>query len=117
MRSLLLNTETWDLCLNGAGQIMVTDGPYCIAQNVANAIRLFTDDAWFDPQKGVPHFMIELGKRKPSVAVLRNRLRKEAMKVQGVINAEVIISDITDRTVNGDIRLILEGDATAEVSF
>lgn len=117
MRSLMLDVETWDLCLDSAGQIKLTDGPYCTAQKVANATRLFTDDAWYDPDKGIPHFEIELGHTAPSISILRSRLRQEAINISGVLDAEVNITGLTDRTVNGDIRLELDTGESAEVTF
>ena len=117
MRSLLLDTDTWDLTLDKAGQIVQTDGAYCIAQNVSNAIRLFTNDAWYDPDRGIPHFAIELGESSPSISVLRSRIRKAAIEVDGVDDATVTIEGLTERTVTGSILLQLDTGETAEVMF
>ena len=43
--TLMLDPDEWDLILDDGGQIVDTAGAYGIAQNVANAVRLFTDDA------------------------------------------------------------------------
>ena len=116
MRTLFLDQDTWDLALDGAGQIKVTSGPYAIAQNVANACRLFTNDAWYDPDKGIPHFAIDLGQR-PSVAVVRNRIRKASLSVEGVANADVQVEGVTDRNMTGNIALTLEDGTQADVGF
>ena len=50
-RSLLLN-DKWDIFLSPSGDIALTDGLYCDAQNVANAVRLFTNDAYLAQDKG-----------------------------------------------------------------
>ena len=115
-RSLLLGLDTWDLCLDGAGQIATTSGPYATAQNVANATRLFTNDAWYDPDKGVPHFNTELGQR-PSLSVVRNRIRKAALTVPGILNADVQVEGVTDREMTGNIALTLATGENADVAF
>ena len=50
----------WDLQLDAAGNIMTSSGDYAVAQNVANAVRLFTDDAYYDADRGIPHFALTL---------------------------------------------------------
>lgn len=116
MRTLLLDTDTWDLCLDGAGQIAIAGREYSIAQNVANAIRLFTEDAWFDPDRGIPHFDLDLGK-KTSLAVIRSRYREAALAVEGVLEADVQIYGITERTLEGNIHLTLTNGAEADVAL
>lgn len=95
MHTLLL-TEGWDLTLDSAGDIATTAGSYSIAQNVANAIRLFTDDAWFDPDRGIPHFAIDLA-RMPALSVFRSRVLAAARAVQGVADASLTITGVNDR--------------------
>ena len=116
MRTLLLDLDTWDLCLDKAGQIALANGAYGIAQDVANATRLFTDDAWYDPERGIPHFAIELG-HKPSISVLRNRIRQAALTVEGVVDADVKIEGVTDRNLTGSIDLTLTTGEEASVAL
>ena len=52
----MLDPDEWDLILDDGGQIVDTAGAYGIAQNVANAVRLFTDDAYYFRDRGIPHF-------------------------------------------------------------
>lgn len=91
MHTLTLDPETWDLTLDGGGNIAVSTGAAAIAQNVANAVRLFTNDAWFDRTRGIPHFAVELG-RLPPESVLRSRLAKAARGVEGVAAAVVALT-------------------------
>ena len=116
MRSLLLDTENWDLTLDGAGQIAVTSGPYAIAQDVANATRLFTDDAWYDPERGIPHFVVDLTLR-PALPVVRSRFRQAALTVDGVADADVQVEVMTDRVMTGNIELSLAGGEAADVAI
>lgn len=106
-RSLLLN-DKWDIFLSPSGDIALTDGLFCDAQNVANAVRLFTDDAYLAKDKGVPHFEIDLGVR-PSTAVVRARYRKAAVGVENIADAEVTITRITDdRVMEGYIDSVTD---------
>ena len=121
--SLLLDAE-WDIQLDASGNIAVTTGDYAVAQNVSNAVRLFTNDAYYDPDRGIPHFAITLG-RKPSMSVFRAVVRQAALGVDGVKAADVTDtqlaqrdtaspdgSAITPRTLTGDIRLTMEDGET-----
>ena len=119
----------WDLQLDAAGNIMTSSGDYAVAQNVANAVRLFTNDAYYDPDRGIPHFAITLG-RKPSMSVFRAVVRQAALGVDGVKAADVkdiqlVRKDtsspagdaITPRTLTGDIRLTMEDGETYGISI
>ena len=114
----------WDLQLDAAGNIMTSSGDYAVAQNVANAVRLFTNDAYYDPDHGIPHFALTLG-RKPALSVFRTVVRQAALGVDGVRAAEVkdlVLaqkdgqspdgSSVTPRTLTGDIQLTMEDGET-----
>lgn len=104
MPHTLLLDASWDLTLDSGNNIATTTEGYAIAQNVANAVRLFTDDAYFDKDKGIPHFDIELGKR-PNLSVLRSRIHAAAMEVEGVASATVTFTSFDDRELKGEIEL------------
>ena len=121
--SLLLDSD-WDIQLDTSGNIAETSGDYAVAQNVSNAVRLFTDDAYYDPDRGIPHFAITLG-RKPSMSIFRAVVRQAALGVDGVRAVDVKDiqlaqrdtaspdgSAITPRTLTGDIRLTMEDGET-----
>lgn len=114
--TLYLDPETWDLTLDPAGNIATATGAYAIAQSVANAIRLFTNDAYYDSDKGIPHFVIEL-KTRPALSILRSRCKEAAEKVPGVKNAEVIDLKLNNRVLSGDIRLTLNDGSIANVEI
>ena len=116
MRSLMLDLDEWDLVLDPAGHIALCEGPYAIAQNVANAVRLFRDDAYYDPRRGVPHFQADLGHR-PNGNLLRRLYRDAAMTVEGVKDATVELRADPERTLGGDIRLTLTDGGTATVAL
>lgn len=114
--TLLLDIEAWDLTLDPGGNIATTTGAYGIAQNVANAARLFTNDAWYDPDRGIPHFIVDLG-RAPEGGVFRSRVRAAALTVDGVADAAVEISGIENRTLRGTISLTTTEGDEVDVAF
>ena len=114
--TLLLDIDTWDLTLDSGGNIATTRDGYGIAQNVANAVRLFTNDAWYDPDRGIPHFLVDLG-RMPEGGVFRSRVRSAALTVDGVADATAEITGVENRTLRGTISLTTTGGDTADVAF
>lgn len=126
--TLALNTGTWDLQLDETGRIKTTTGDYAVAQNVANAVRLFTEDAFYYPERGIPHFVADLGvKLNPAVA--RSEMHAAAMSVDGVQSAQVAVQVATNgaslwdgntarpRTLTGDIRLTMTSGDTYDVTL
>lgn len=107
-RSFFLN-EKWDLTLSPTGDIETTSGEYCDAQNVANAVRLFTNDAYLRKQKGVPHFNLDLAV-KPLLSEVRYEYKRAAEAVENIRNAQVDITGIDDdtRTLTGVISVTTE---------
>ena len=115
MSSLLLDNN-WDITLDSLGNLAIADKNYSIAQDVANAVKLFTNDAYFDTQAGIPHFDITL-KRNPSPAVIRARLKEAAENVLGVKSANVDLIEISsDNTLRAEILITLEDDTTAQIT-
>lgn len=93
-KSLLLD-DNWDLSVDIQGNIAVSLGPYTTAQNVANECRLFTDDAYFATERGIPYFLIALGK-DVSPSVIMARLREAALLVEDVAEVKDIQLDTLD---------------------
>jgi hypothetical protein len=109
-RRTLLLTKEWDLTLDGVGRIALAGDDYATAQNVANEARLFTEDAYFIQDKGIPHFLVDLGQRVNN-AVLRSYLRRAALQVpdvKEVLSVEVVGFDPKARTLTGDIHFTTE---------
>lgn len=106
-KTLTLDAD-WDLMLDSAGGLATSTGDYAVAQDVANACRLFTDDAFYNPERGIPHFLTDLGV-KFSPAVARAELQAAALSVQGVSSAKAVnlSADVTGgtRTMTGDIQI------------
>ena len=106
-RKTLLLDENWDVQLTKSGRIAVSVGDYATAQNVANECRLFTQDAYFDQDRGIPYFLLALGQKVPGSA-LRARIRSAALLVEDV----AVVTDVTLDTLNTDTR-----ELTGEIRF
>lgn len=114
--TLTLDLNEWDLTLDSGGNIATSVGPYAIAQNVANAVRLFTNDAWYDPERGIPHFIVDLG-FLPQESVVRSRIGQAARGVEGVAAARVENLGLEDRVLTGNIRLTTTEGDTSDVAL
>ena len=118
-RKTLLLDSNWDLCLDKAGRIAVADGAYATAQNVANECRLFTNDAYFETDRGIPYYLVALGK-KLSPSVLRARLRDAAMLVEDVEDVTEVVLESLDtetRRVTGEIQFTSKEGENASVEL
>ena len=117
-RTLALN-DNWDIMLDEMGNIAVYDDDYAIAQNVANAVRLFTNDAYFNKTRGIPHYDVELGNPAfPSRSVLYARIRQAAMNVSGVTDAEVQLDfDKASRAYTGNIYITTKNSTQVRIQL
>ena len=118
-RKTLMLDHNWDICLNNDGRIRLAEGAYATAQNVANECRLFTQDAYFEQERGIPYYLIALG-HKPSPSVLRARLRDAALLVDDVAEVTDIILESLDtetRKVTGDIRFTSREGENASIEL
>ena len=117
-KTLLLNSQ-WDLTLDKSGRIAVADGAYATAQAVANECRLFTNDAYFETERGIPYYLIALG-RKLSPSVLRARLRDAAFLVEDVEDVTDVVLESLDtetRKVTGEIQFTSKEGENASVEL
>lgn len=118
-RKTLLLDQQWDLTLDKSGRIAVAEGAYATAQNVANECRLFTQDAYFEPGRGIPYYLIALG-RKLSPSVLRARLRDAAFLVEDVEDVTDVVLESLDtetRKVTGEIQFTSKEGEDASVEL
>lgn len=116
--TLYLRPDTWDITLDSSGRIARSTQAYAIAQNVANAVRLFTGEAFFAMDEGIPHFDIELGKTRPALSVLRARMREAALNVEGVLDAQITLDDVQERKLTGEILLtVADGDKSSKITL
>ena len=113
----LMLDDNWDLTLNSDGKIKMATGAYAIAQNGCNATRLFTKDAYFDQQKGIPHFDIELGHGIAAVPIIESRIKQALLNVEGISDALAVLEVEKDRVLGGNAYITLAGGENAKISF
>lgn len=107
LKTLLLDQSAWDLVIDSAGNIATAEPPYALAQDVASAIRLFINELWYNPQKGIPYFEDVLG-HLPPLALLTGYMEKAALTVPGVVSAQCFISVFSERQIQGQVLFIDE---------
>ena len=116
--TLYLTPDNWDITLDSSGRLQTSAAAYAIAQNVANAVRLFTNEAFFAMDEGIPHFEIELGYTRPALSVLRARIREAALNVEGVLDAAVSLDGVRDRKLTGEILLtVADEDKSSKITL
>lgn len=116
--TLYLTPDNWDITLDSSGRLQTSANAYAIAQNVANAVRLFTNEAFFAMDEGIPHFEIELGYTRPALSVLRARIREAALNVEGVLDAAVNLDGVRGRKLTGEILLtVADEDKSSKITL
>jgi len=116
MKSLLLDRDAWDLVLDAHGNIAACWEPYARAQDVACACRLFAGEQWYDTTAGIPYDSEILG-QWPPLSLVRERLRQAAVSVDGVVSAQVFITDVGNRQIRGQVQFIDIDGQTRGVTF
>ena len=115
----LMLDDQWDITLNSVGGIATSLNAYSTAQNVGNECRLFTDDAYFAQDQGIPHFVLELGQRAPE-SLLRAYLRTSALRVPQVAEVTDVMLDSFDpetRTLRGSIQFTTEDGDNVRINI
>lgn len=107
MDTLLLATDTWDLCLDANGNIAVASAPYALAQDVASACRTFLGEVWYDMTLGIP-YDTQILSQNPPPSTLTELLEKTALTVPGVVKAKMLIQsyDPKTRLVTGQLQFV-----------
>ena len=102
--TLLLN-DKWDIYVDNTGNIATVTDNYATAQNIANAVRLFQQDAYFEQTKGIPYLTSVFNeKQNASQSVIINRWRKAALNVENVTDCEPVPEyDKDGRIIGGTI--------------
>lgn len=101
-KTLPLSRPGWDLVLDPAGNLVLTDSDNSIAQDVASAIRTFLGECWYDTSMGLPYWQSILGQRPPSSLVIA-KIRQAAFSVAEVASATVTALRLVDRQLTGTV--------------
>ncbi|WP_347558585.1 hypothetical protein [Robbsia sp. KACC 23696] len=114
--TLYLEPDTWDWALDANGNIAVASAPYSLAQDAASACRTFLGECYYDTTIGVAYWTDILGQRV-SLVTLKAQLVSAAMTVPGVKSARVFVSEITQRTLKGQVQVTDADGVTSVASF
>lgn len=101
-KTLPLSRLGWDLVLDPAGNLALTDPDTSIAQDVASAIRTFLGECWYDTALGLPYWQSILGKRPPS-SLVTAKIQQAAFTVAEVASATVTALRLIDRQLTGTV--------------
>lgn len=104
MKTLLLDRDDWDLCLDAVGNIAAATNPYGQVQDVASACRLLTNELWYGGAKGVPYFEQAFGRFQPT-ALLKAKVVAAALSVPGVLTAKAFLTNVSRRELGGQVQI------------
>lgn len=102
----------WDICLDDFGNLDTCNDDEAICQDASCALRLFTNDSYYEPSKGIPYLDIVLSV-SPFESLVRSELINTAKSVDGVLDASVEDFTVEKRslklkmkclTTNGNVR-------------
>jgi hypothetical protein len=106
--TLYLNPDTWDLQVDGLGNIQTAGTPYAQAQDVASACRLWLGEALYDTSRGLPYQTVILGELPPP-GLVSALMKIEAETVNGVASALVSLTySAQTRGLTGSVSLTLD---------
>ena len=113
MNTLLLDTVTWDLVLDAAGNIAVAAEPYSLAQDAASAIRLFAGELYYNTARGIPYLSDVFGVFPPPYEFLRAQMVQAALTVPDVASAQVFFIALVGRTLTAQVQIRAKSGQTA----
>ena len=105
MNTLQLSTATWDLTLDGSGNIAVATGGSAIAQDVASAISTFLGEMYYDTTQGVP-WLSAVFAQTFAPSLIKALLVQAALTVPGVVSAQVSSLSFSGSKVTGVVQVI-----------
>lgn len=105
--TLYLDPETWDLTVDAERCIAMARMPYASAQSVANSARLWSGEAPYDTDRGIPYETEILGKNPPQ-ELMADWYETEALTVPDVVSATAVLQfDRNERGLTGQIQCTL----------
>lgn len=104
-KTMKLDVSTWDLALDGSGNIAIAEDSYAVAQDVASACLVFSGECFYDTTLGIPWKKDVLGKR-PTPGFIAQKMQAEALKLPVVDKALAnVFFDRSTRRMRGTIRV------------
>ena len=106
MDTVFLNPGNWDLDLDADSNIALSTSAYAVAQDVASQALLWSGEAPYNSDDGIPYEEAILGQR-PSQASIAAWYEDEAVKVPDVAAASAFIEYEGRRDITGQIQITL----------
>lgn len=103
-KTLLLDRDNWDVCLDASGNWALASEPYSQTQDAASAVRVFQGEAYYDTTLGVPYLTDVLGRYQPT-QIMRARAQQAALTVPGVTDATAVLVTNSNRELTGQIQI------------
>ena len=106
MNTLLLDRDTWGLCVDAQGNIAMASNPYALAQDAASAIKAFKGEVWYDTTQGVPYLSEILG-LLPPISLLKALFEEAALTVPEVTSATCYLNgfNLQTRQLTGQVQV------------
>ncbi|NTF54935.1 hypothetical protein G6L12_08515 [Agrobacterium rhizogenes] len=114
--TLLLDTGTWDLAVDTAGNIAMAGEPYALAQDAASAIRTFEGEVFYNTLLGIPYFSQILGYAPPT-SLMKAHFNEAALTVPGVVTSQCFITSWDNRVVTGQVQITAEDGTVSAAGF
>lgn len=116
MKTLLLDSEQWDLVADAFGDIAVASNPYALAQDAASAIKLFLGEQYYDTTKGVPYWQDILG-LYPPLSLVKAKFVEAALTVPEVVAAQCFIQSFIRRELRGQVQVTDKEGIISQAAF
>jgi hypothetical protein len=104
VKTLLLDTVTWDLVVDANGNIALAEDPYSLAQDAASYIKTFQGEVYYDTTLGVPYWQQVLG-RWPPLALMKSLFTEAALQVPEVQSSVCYVATWSGRAVTGQVQV------------
>ncbi len=111
MDTMKLDHDTWDIVLDGSGNMALETGAAAQAQDAASEIKLFRGELYYDTGRGVPYWQQILG-YIPRVSLIKAKYTDAASLVPGVVRTTCQIESVRDRHVIGTVYIANEEGQT-----
>lgn len=115
-QTLLLDTRTWDLCVDLHGNIAVASEPYAQAQDAASSIKTFQGEVFYDTARGVPYYEQILGYLPPA-SLLKSKFIAAALLVPGIVAARCFFTGFADRRLSGQVQITDKAGRISAATF
>lgn len=125
MKTMLLDTVTWDVITDASGNIAVANDPYSVAQDVASAVRTFLGEVYYNTSLGIPYLGAPPGTtgnailgQLPPLAVIKSKIAAAAATIPGCNNPVVFVSGLgNDRVLRGQVQFTDSNGQVQSIAF